>query len=159
MYPSTTHCRLCWLKPRSCLIDGRAMLRIDASRMSMNWTRLSSSRIAMPRREPSGVASTRRPAYRSVGGSVAATGTSLSELDLFSLQDRAAEACVTDGGGGQCSRHAPRSNRLLRLELRRLARRGLLSATLSGTALARVLRRALRHRRSELELLSAAPTG
>jgi hypothetical protein len=29
------------------------MLRIDASRMSMNWTRLSSSRIATPRRDES----------------------------------------------------------------------------------------------------------
>src|ERR1051325_4272242 len=62
MYPFTIHCRLCWLKPRSSLIDGRAMLRIDASRMSMNWTRLSRPRIATPRRvdskDPSGESGT-----------------------------------------------------------------------------------------------------
>jgi hypothetical protein len=33
------------------LIDGRAMFRIEASRTSMNWTRLSRSRIATPRRD------------------------------------------------------------------------------------------------------------
>src|SRR6266699_6331419 len=48
-----THCRLCWLKPRSLLIEGRAMLRIEASRMSMNWTMLSRSRMATPRRDES----------------------------------------------------------------------------------------------------------
>src|SRR6266550_6587355 len=48
-----THCRLCWLKPRSVLIEGRAMLRIEASRMSMNWTTLSKSRMATPRRDES----------------------------------------------------------------------------------------------------------
>src|SRR2546430_837437 len=48
-----THCRLCWLKPRSLLIEGRAMLRIEASRTSMNWTMLSRSRMATPRRDES----------------------------------------------------------------------------------------------------------
>src|SRR6266576_5390265 len=48
-----THWRLCWLKPRSLLIEGSAMLRIEASRMSMNWTMLSRSRMAMPRRDES----------------------------------------------------------------------------------------------------------
>jgi hypothetical protein len=33
------------------------MLRIDASRMSMNWTRLSKSRMATPRRDDSDDAS------------------------------------------------------------------------------------------------------
>jgi hypothetical protein len=48
-----THWRLCWLKPRSSLIEGRATLRIEASRMSMNWTTQSRSRIAIPRRDDS----------------------------------------------------------------------------------------------------------
>src|SRR6266571_1583402 len=48
-----THCRLCWLKPRSLLIEGSAMFRIEASRMSMNWTTLSRSRMATPRRDES----------------------------------------------------------------------------------------------------------
>jgi hypothetical protein len=39
------------------LIEGSAMLRIDASRMSMNWTRQSRIRIATPRRDDSDEAS------------------------------------------------------------------------------------------------------
>src|SRR5262245_7421381 len=57
MYPLTIHCRLSCVKPRSRLIEGSAMLRIDASRMSMNWTRQSRIRIATPRRDESDEAS------------------------------------------------------------------------------------------------------
>src|SRR6184192_2757704 len=84
MYPFTTHCRPCWLKPRSFLIDGRAMLRIDASRMSMNWTRLSRSRIATPRLEESDAASD-----ASVGGM--ARGYVSAVIGLTPL-------CFVDGG-------------------------------------------------------------
>jgi hypothetical protein len=44
-------------EPRSRLIDGRAMLRIEASRTSMNWTRQSRIRIATPRLDDRDVAS------------------------------------------------------------------------------------------------------
>ena len=54
------------------------------------------------------------------------------------------------------SSHTPCPHRLLRLELRALAQRRLLSAAPAGGALARALRRALRHGRGERDLLPAA---
>ena len=54
------------------------------------------------------------------------------------------------------NRGAPRSDRLLRVELRSLAGRRLLPAPLPGAAVALLLRRAVRYGRGKLDLLSVA---